>query len=302
MAIDELIERIRFMGNPSVIGLDPRLDLIPKHILSHAFDLFNQTLAAGAYAVLEFNKALIDELYDIVPAVKPQIAMYEIFGAEGIKSYIDTISYAKKKGLMVIGDIKRGDIASTADAYADSHLGRVKVGETEIEVYAEDFATLNPYLGEDSIEPFLRNCRNYSKGVFVLVKTSNPTSSQLQDLCVGRERLYEAVGNLVSDWGKDLIGKYGYSEVGAVVGATHPSVARSLRALMPHALFLAPGYGAQGAKAADIADGSIVNSSRGVIAAYQREPYNGIYEEEGFAKAARAAAKDMREDLKCLKT
>ncbi|MDR1644025.1 MAG: orotidine-5'-phosphate decarboxylase [Clostridiales bacterium] len=291
MAIDELVRRMRGLGNPSVIGLDPRLESMPRHLAENA-----KTLSEAADAILEFNKALIDELWDIVPAVKPQIAFYEAYGWQGIKAYIETVAYAKKKGLIVIGDIKRGDIASTAQAYAEAHLGPV---------YGEDFSTVNPYMGEDSLEPFIKVCKERSKGIFVLVKTSNPGSGQLQDLMVlsngVQMPLYESVGLMVKRLGEDLIGECGYSEIGAVTGVTHPAQAKRLRELMPRTLFLAPGYGAQGAKAIDIADGSIVNSSRGIIEAHTRSPYKERFGEAGFAKAARAAALDMREDLLCLR-
>ena len=201
---------------------------------------------AVAEAFLKFNKTIIDEIYDFVPAVKPQVAMYEQFGPEGIQAYIDTIKYAKEKGLIIIGDVKRSDIASTAQAYADGHIGRVKVEDESFEVYHEDSITLNPYLGYDSIEPYIKHCKDYDKGLFILVKTSNPNSGEIQDLEVGKEKLYERVGKLVSNWGEEVMGKRGYSHVGAVVGATHPEQAKRLRELMPHTFFLVPGYGAQG--------------------------------------------------------
>ena len=257
-------------------------------------------LKAAALAVRQFNFAIIDAIAEIVAAVKPQIAMYERFGADGIAAYADTISYAKQKGLIVIADIKRGDIASTAEAYADAHLGRVKVLDREYPVFDADFATINPYLGEDAVEPFINACRKYNKGIFVLVKTSNPFSGQIQDLPVNGAPLYEYVGKLVSKWGEGLIGEFGYSDAGAVVGATHPAQAKRLRELMPHTFFLAPGYGAQGAKASDLVKGSVVNSSRGIIAAYQRDPYKQRFSADQFAQAAAAAAGDMREELQYL--
>ncbi|MDR3238829.1 MAG: orotidine-5'-phosphate decarboxylase [Clostridiales bacterium] len=316
MTIDKLIEKMRKLRNPSVIGLDPRLDLIPEYILSRAKARYGETTKAAAEAIQYFNRGIIDAVSGIAPAVKPQIAFYEQYGAYGILSYIETVAYAKSKGMLVIGDIKRGDIASTADAYADAHLGLVKTWEMEHSVYGEDFVTINPYMGEDSIEPFLRNCREHKKGVFILVKTSNPGSGQIQDLPVINSNatdaiasasagepapLYETVASLVSQWGEELIGQYGYSAVGAVVGATHPEQARRLRELMPHTLFLAPGYGAQGAKASDLVDGSLVNSSRGIIGAWKQPLYRNRYRPEEYDKAARAAALDMREELSCLK-
>ncbi|MDR1914076.1 MAG: orotidine-5'-phosphate decarboxylase [Clostridiales bacterium] len=315
MAIDELIYRIKYLRNPSVVGLDPDLDFLPDCV----WDSDASDLTSASQAILRFNCEIIDAVYDIVPAVKPQIAMYERFGANGVNAYADTISYAKAKGLLIIADIKRGDIASTADAYADAHLGRVNIKGMRTPVFDVDFVTVNPYLGEDAVAPFIKSCRKYNKGVFVLVKTSNPGSGQIQDLQVLNQKvsdfkdsgskesdltksisLYEHVAALVSEWGRDLIGESGYSAVGAVVGATHPKQARRLREIMPHTFFLAPGYGAQGAKAADLVKGSIVNSSRGIIAAYKNPKYKDKFGPEQFAKAARAAVLEMREDLRCL--
>ncbi len=304
MIIDLLIDKIKEMNNPTVVGLDPRIDYVPKHIVEAAVKEFGETTEAAASAFLNFNKQLIDEIFDIVPAVKPQVAMYEQYGAAGMAAYIDTIAYAKSKGMVVIGDIKRGDIASTAEAYSDGHIGRVKLFGREHEIYQEDFITLSPYLGFDSIEPYLPNCKAYEKGLFILVKTSNPNSGEIQDLMVGEEKLYERMGRLVESWGKELIGKYSYSSIGAVVGATHKEQARRLRELMPNTFFLVPGYGAQGGAAEDLAVcfdknklGAIVNSSRGIIAAHQKAPYKNNFSELEFAKAARQAALDMREDL-----
>ncbi|MDR2650359.1 MAG: orotidine-5'-phosphate decarboxylase [Clostridiales bacterium] len=307
MAIDELIYRIRYLKNPSVAGLDPQLRFIPEcvwdqlNVRGGARPDEGNGLEAAASAIRLFNFAIIDAVANIVPAVKLQIAMYERFGADGIAAYADTISYAKRRGAMVIADIKRGDIDSTAEAYADAHLGRTEVRGRNYAVFDADFATINPYLGEDAVEPFIKACRSYGKGVFILVKTSNPMSGQIQDLPVNGAPLYEYVAGLVSKWGKDLIRESGYSEVGAVVGATHTSQAARLREIMPHTFFLAPGYGFQGAKAADIVKGSVVNSSRGIIAAYQKDPYKRRFTHEQFALAAAAAAADMREDLSCLK-
>ncbi len=304
MIIDKLIDKIIETHNPTVVGLDPRLDYIPEHILDKAFSEYGQTLKGAAKAFYMFNKGLIDELYDIVPAVKPQVAMYEQFGAEGIKAYIKTIKYAKKKGLIVIGDVKRSDIASTAEAYSDGHIGQVAVGNEKYTVYYEDFVTLNPYLGYDSIEPYMGNCKEFEKGMFVLVKTSNPNSGEIQDLLVDGAPIYEKVGELTAKWGSELIGRFGYSSVGAVVGATHPQQAARLREIMPNTFFLVPGYGAQGGKAEDLAVcfkqdglGAIVNSSRGIIAAYKGKAYKDDFGPRDFAKAARQAALDMKADL-----
>jgi orotidine-5'-phosphate decarboxylase len=229
--------------------------------------------------------------------------MYEQYGAEGIAAYIETVRHAKSKGLIVIGDIKRGDIASTADAYSDGHIGEVGIDGNMFDVFGTDFITINPYLGYDAVEPFLDNCKKYDRGLFVLVKTSNKRSGDIQDLVVGDKTVYETVGGFVADWGKEYIGKYGYSSVCAVVGATHPEQAERLREIMPNTFFLIPGYGAQGGTAEDLAVcfdgkglGGIVNSSRGITAAYKTEKYSG-FSEVNHAKAARQAALDMREDL-----
>lgn len=305
MIIDKLIEKIKETENPTVVGLDPRLSYVPKHIKEQCFEEFGKTPKAVAEAFFLFNKELIDATFDLIPAVKPQVAMYEMLGAEGIDSYIRTIKYAKEKDLVIIGDVKRGDIASTAKAYSDGHIGRIDVEGNKFEIYHEDFITLNPYLGWDSIEPYMANCKAYEKGMFVLVKTSNPNSGQLQDLDVGGKTLYQHVGELTNEWGKDLIGKYGYSSVGAVVGATHPEQARNLREIMPNTFFLVPGYGAQGGTAEDLSVcfdkdglGAIVNSSRGIIAAHQKKEYKEKYSEKEFALAARHAVLDMKADLR----
>lgn len=303
MIIDALIEKIKQTNNPTVVGLDPRLDYIPNHIKQKAYDEFGKTPSGAMQAFWQFNKAIIDEVYDIIPAVKPQVAMYEQYGAEGIACYIKTIAYAKEMGLIVIGDIKRSDIASTAEAYSDGHIGKAKIEENSFEIYREDFITLNPYLGWDSIEPYIQNCKDFQRGLFVLVKTSNPNSGQLQDLDIGGMHLYEKVGELTEQWGTDLMGKYGYSSVGAVVGATHPKQAQNLRQKMPHTFFLVPGYGAQGGTAEDLSVcfdkdgiGAIINSSRGIIAAYKNKKY-ADFSEQNFAKASRQAVIDMRDDL-----
>lgn len=304
MIIDRLIEKIKQTNNPTVVGLDPRLSYIPEHIKEEAYQKYAKTPMGAAEAFWQFNKAIIDAIYDLVPAVKPQIAMYEQFGPAGIACYIKTIAYAKEMGLIVIGDIKRSDIASTAEAYADGHIGNVTIAENAFEIYREDFITLNPYLGWDSIEPYMENCRNYERGLFILVKTSNPNSGQLQDLDVGGMTLYEKVGELTSQWGEPFMGEYGYSSVGAVVGATHPDQATALRKKMPHTFFLVPGYGAQGGTAEDLAVcfdqnglGAIINSSRGIIAAYKKPEYREKFSEKEFAQAARQAVITMRDDL-----
>lgn len=304
MIIDLLIEKIIETNNPTVVGLDPRLSYIPSFIKEEAYKKYGKTPAGAAEAFWQFNKSIIDAVYDLVPAVKPQIAMYEQYGVEGMECYIKTIAYAKEKGLVVIGDIKRSDITSTAEAYSKGHIGRAEVEEVAYEIYKEDMITLNPYLGWDSIEPYLSDCKEYEKGLFILVKTSNPNSGQLQDLDVGGMTLYEKVAELTEEWGQSLRGKYDYSSVGAVVGATHPKQAESLRKRMPHTFFLVPGYGAQGGTAEDLAVcfdekglGAIINSSRGIIAAYTKEKYATKYTEKEFAQASRQAVIDMRDDL-----
>lgn len=302
--IDKLILKIKEVLNPTVVGLDPQMDFIPAHIKEEMFGIYGYTSKAAAEAVLKYNMAIIDEIYDLIPAVKPQIAMYEQFGAEGIQAYINTAKYAREKGLVVIGDIKRGDIASTAKAYSNAHIGKVTIGKVSEEVFHSDFITVNPYLGYDGIEPYVEDCRENQKGIFVLVKTSNPNSGEIQDLITDGKPIYEVVGGLVSKWGESTIGKYGYSSVGAVVGATHKEQAKRLREIMPNTFFLVPGYGAQGGKAEDLAVcfdseglGAIVNSSRGIIAAYKNEKYKGDFSEQNFAKASRQAVIDMKEDI-----
>ncbi len=301
--IDTLVSKIKATNNPTVVGLDPRLNFVPSFIRDEAYDTYGKTPEGAAKAFLAFNKAIIDEVHDLIPAVKPQVAMYEQFGAVGIQAYIDTIAYAKAKGLVIVGDIKRSDIASTAENYSDGHIGRVTVEEEKFEIYKEDFITLNPYLGFDSIDPYMNNCETYDKGLFVLVKTSNPNSGEIQDIMVGNEHLYEYMGKLVAKWGDAYIGESGYSRIGAVVGATYPEQGSILRKHMPRTFFLVPGYGAQGATAEDLSGcfnsdglGAIVNSSRGIIAAYQKDVYKEFGEKD-FAKAARQAVLDMRDDL-----
>lgn len=301
--IDTLVSKIKGTNNPTVVGLDPRLNLVPSLIREEAYDQYGKTPEGAAKAFLAFNKAIIDEVHDLIPAVKPQVAMYEQFGAVGIQAFIDTIAYAKSKDLVIIGDIKRCDIASTAENYSDGHIGRVTVEEEKFEIYKEDFVTLNGYMGYDSIAPYMTNCETYDKGMFVLVKTSNPNSGEVQDIMVGQEHFYEYMGKLVAKWGEAYMGQSGYSRIGAVVGATYPEQGKKLRKLMPKTYFLVPGYGAQGATAEDLAGcfnkdglGAIVNSSRGIIAAYQKEAYKDFGEKD-FAKAARQAVIDMRDDL-----
>ena len=304
--IDQLIEKIEACQNPTVVGLDPRLSMIPEAIREEAYEKYGKTPEGAAEAFYLFNNEILDAVYDLIPAVKPQVAMYEMYGVPGLAAYIKTIAYAREKGLIVIGDIKRSDIASTAQAYADGHIGVAPVEGEKYEIYQEDFVTLNPYLGVESIEPYFKNMKDYNKGIFVLVKTSNPGSGQIQDLLAGPEDkpLYEIVGGLVEEWGSDFRGQYGYSDVGAVVGATHPEQGKRLREVLPHTFFLVPGYGAQGATAQDLRGcfdkegrGAIVNSSRGIIAAWQKEKYASAFRADQWAQASRQAVLDMKEDL-----
>lgn len=305
MIIDKLVAKIKQTNNPTVVGLDPRLDFIPQFIKDEAYEKYGKTPKGACEAFYLFNKKIIDSVYDLVPAVKPQIAMYEQFGKDGIECYINTCLYAKRKDLIVIGDIKRSDIASTAEAYSNGHIGQVAIEENSYHTYFSDFITLNPYLGYDSIEPYTDNCKNFNKGLFILVKTSNPNSGQIQDLTLDTgEKLYEKIGDLVSKWGESLIGESGYSSFGAVVGATHPNQAEALRKIMPNTYFLVPGYGAQGATAKELSVcfnkdglGAIVNSSRGIIAAYKTKAYQAKFNELEFDKASRQAVLDMKQDL-----
>lgn len=303
MIIDKLIDSIKAKGNPTVVGLDPRIEYIPKFIMEKKYAKYGVSLKAVSKGIFEFNKFIIDEIYDLIPAIKPQIAMYERYGIDGMKAYLKTIEYAKEKGLIIIGDIKRSDIASTAEAYSDGHIGRVEIMEKSFDVFKQDFITLNPYLGSDSITPFLKDCKQYEKGLFILAKTSNPNSAEIQDLIVDGIPLYEKIGYLIDTWGSELIGKNGYSEIGAVVGATHKEQAERLRKIMPKSFFLVPGYGAQGGKAEDLAVcfdknglGAIINSSRGIIANHLKEEFKGLGKD--FAKAARQAVIEMKEDLR----
>lgn len=303
--IDQLIERIEVTKHPIVVGLDPRLQYIPAFIKKEAFGQHGKSPQGAAAAILRFNQEIIDSIYDIVPAVKPQIALYEQYGAPGIEAYYETIAYARKRGLIVIGDIKRGDIASTAEAYAQGHLGEVEIEGTYHRGAEAHSVTLNPYLGYDAIEPFLQVCKQENRGLFILVKTSNPNSGQLQNLKVGERYLYEIVGELVRDWGKELMGSRGYSQVGAVVGATYPEEAAVLRKLMPHSFFLVPGYGAQGAKAEDLKGcfnrdglGALIASSRGIISAHLNPENQGRFREREFTVAIREATVTMGAEIR----
>lgn len=302
--INKLISKIQKTGAPIVVGLDPMMKFIPEYIKQRAFSEYGETLEGAAEAVWQYNKGIVDAVYDLIPAVKPQIAMYEQFGIPGLIAFKKTVDYCKEKDLVVIGDVKRGDIGSTSEAYAVGHLGRVQVGSSSYAGFDEDFATVNPYLGSDGVKPFLKVCSEEKKGIFVLVKTSNPSSGELQDRLSDGKPIYEIVGEQVAAWGAECMPESGdYSYVGAVVGATYPEQGKILRKVMPKTLILVPGYGAQGGKGADLVHffhedgmGAIINSSRGIIAAYQQEQYAG-YGEKGYADASRAAVLAMREDI-----
>ena len=275
--INKLIANIQKTNAPIVVGLDPMLNYIPKHVQEKAFKEYGETLEGAAEAIWQFNKEIVDHTSDLIPAVKPQIAMYEQFGIPGLMAYKKTVDYCKEKGLVVIGDIKRGDIGSTSAAYATGHVGKVQVGSKKYAGFDVDFVTLNPYMGSDSINPFIDACKEEKRGMFVLVKTSNPSSGEFQDQLVNGRPLYELVGEKVAEWGDGFMGD-SYSYVGAVVGATYPEMGKILRKIMPKAYILVPGYGAQGGQGKDLVHffnedglGAIVNSSRGIIAAYKQE-------------------------------
>ena len=296
--ISQLIEKIQKTKAPICVGLDPMLSYVPEHIVKKAFDAYGETLEGAAEAIWQYNKEIIDNTYDLIPAVKPQIAMYEQFGIEGLMVYKKTVDYCQEKGLVVIGDAKRGDIGSTSAAYATGHLGKVQVGSKSYSGFATDMLTVNPYLGTDGVKPFVDACNANDKGIFVLVKTSNPSSGEFQDKLIDGRPLYELVAEKVVEWGNmSMDGTY--SNVGAVVGATYPEMSKILRKLMPHTYFLVPGYGAQGGTAADLKHcfnedglGAIVNSSRGIIAAYRQEKYKQ-FGPEHFAEPSRKEVIEM---------
>lgn len=301
--INQLVANIKKTGAPIVVGLDPMLNYIPEQVQKKAFAEYGETLEGAAEAIWQFNKEIVDKTYDLIPAVKPQIAMYEQFGLPGLAAFKKTVDYCKEKGLVVIGDIKRGDIGSTSAAYAVGHIGKVKVGSKTYAPFDEDFVTVNPYLGSDGVNPFLDVCKEEKKGIFVLVKTSNPSSGEFQDQKIDGRPLYELVGEKVAAWGSEVMGDE-YSYVGAVVGATYPEMGKVLRKVMPKAYILVPGYGAQGGKGKDLVHffneeglGAIVNSSRGIIAAYKQEQY-AKFGAENFGDASRAAVETMIADIK----
>ena len=301
MAFDRLIDSIIRMQNPTVAGLDPKLDYVPASIKDACFEKYGKTLEGAAAALLAFNKAIIDEIYDIVPAIKPQAAYYEMYGWQGVKALAETIAYAQSKGMFVITDGKRNDIGTTMEAYATAHLGTTDIAGESVSAFGADALTVNGYLGTDGIKPLAQVCAAQDKGIFVLVKTSNPSSGELQDMKLENGvTVYEQMGRMCEGWGADLMGKYGYSAVGAVVGATYPEQLAEMREKAPHTFFLVPGYGAQGGGAQDAKNafdknglGAIINSSRGIMCAWKKQ---GLTEED-FAQAARTEALRMKEDI-----
>ena len=300
MSMDKLIEKIIQKKNPTVAGLDPKLEYVPEQIRSAFLPEFEDPLEGAAMAILEFNRGLIDALCDIVPAVKPQAAYYEMYGWQGVRTLWETIRYAREKGMYVITDGKRNDIGATMEAYAAAHLGSVSIEGKEIEPFGADALTVNGYLGTDGIAPLLKVCRAHDKGIFILAKTSNPSSGELQDRQIDGKPVYELMGEMCEQWGGDTVGRYGYSAVGAVVGATYPEQLAGLRAKLLHTFFLVPGYGAQGGGAKDVSCafdqnglGAVVNSSRGIMCAYQKQGADG----QDYAECARAEAIRMRDDI-----
>lgn len=300
-AIDQLIQKIKETNNPTVIGLDPRYDMLPNCIKQN----YTGSVKKICEGILEYNKALIDNVCDIIPAVKPQMAFYEAFGLDGIQCFQETCKYAKENNMIVIVDAKRGDIGSTAESYSSAYIGKTKVEDQLYGLDYIDFITVNAYFGTDCVKPFIEDCKKYNKGIFILVKTSNPSSGELQDLRLENGKtIYETMGNLVETWGTELIGENGYSSIAAVVGATYPEQLQTLREQMPHTFFLIPGYGAQGGKARDVALGfdhnglgGIINASRSLMCAYKSDRWKDQFFDEEFAKATRAEAIRMRDEL-----
>lgn len=305
MFIDKLISGIKKYNNPTVVGLDPKLEYIPADIREKAYKEFGTGFSGASVAIIQFNKRLIDAVSDIVPAVKPQLAYYEMYGLEGIRAFIETCSYARAKGMLVIADGKRNDIGTTAEAYSAAYLGRTTIESEESTVFDADALTVNPYLGYDGIKPFIDTCHQYGKGIFILVKTSNKSSGQLQDLVTqDGMHIYEKVAELVKEWGSTVIGDSGYSSIGAVVGATYPEQAKVLRRLMKKTYILVPGYGAQGGTAKDTVIsfnddglGAIINASRSIMCAWKSDKWSGKYNENAFDSAAREEAIRMRNEI-----
>ena len=301
MAFDRLIENIIEKQNPTVAGLDPKLDYVPASVKDACFAQYGKTLEGAAAALLAFNKAIIDQICDIVPAVKPQAAYYEMYGWQGVRALAETIAYAQQNGMFVMTDGKRNDIGTTMEAYATAHLGTTDVAGEAIDAFGADALTVNGYLGTDGIQPLVKICQEKDKGIFVLVKTSNPSSGELQDLkLTNGASVYEQMGRMCEQWGEALPGKYGYSGVGAVVGATYPEQLKEMREKAPHTFFLVPGYGAQGGGAQDAKNafdknglGAIINSSRGIMCAWKKQ---GLTEDD-FAAAARSEALRMKADI-----
>ena len=299
--IDQLIEKIKIMKNATVIGLDPRYEMLTKCVK----EKYPKTIEGVGQAIIEYNKTIIDAIYDIIPAIKPQVAFYEMYGIPGMQAFKETCEYAKQKGMFVIADIKRGDIGSTAQGYSNAYLGKTKIEENEQSLYDIDFVTVNPYMGTDCVKPFIDDCKKYNKGLFILVKTSNPSSGELQDVKLENgEEVYTRVAKYVEKWGEELRGEYNYSSISAVVGATYPEQLKELRKIAPHTFFLIPGYGAQGGKPQDIALGfdenglgGIVNASRSLMCAYKSDMWKDKFEEKDYAKATRAEAIRMKEEL-----
>ncbi len=296
----KLIEKIAQMQNPSVVGLDSLLDYIPQYIKDEKFEQYGNTFDAAAQAILEYNKAIIDEICDIVPAIKPQAAYYELYSWQGMWALCETVKYAQEKGMVVIMDGKRNDIGSTMQAYAKAHLGVTDLNGEAASAFGSDMLTVNGYLGSDGIEPLLPICDEKDRGIFVLVKTSNPSSGELQDQKIGDKSIYETMGGMCEQWGSKTENHYGYSRVGAVVGATYPEQLAEMRQKMPHTFFLVPGYGAQGGGAKDVAGafdanglGAVVNSSRAILTAWKKTGTDG----HDFAQQARKAALAMKEDI-----
>ena len=306
MSLDRLIKGTKEMNNPTVAGLDPKLDYIPEYIRQAAYEKYGKTLEGAAEALFEFNKGLIDALCDIVPAVKPQAAYYEMYGWQGVRALERTIAYAKSKGMFVITDGKRNDIGTTMEAYAKAHLGVTDVEGESFEAFGGDALTVNGYLGTDGVKPVINVCKDKDKGMFILVKTSNPSSGELQDRSIDDGlTIYRTMGNMCEKWGEELMGEYGYSGVGAVVGATYPEQLGELRKALPHTFFLVPGYGAQGGGAKDVAlafdengIGAVINSSRGIMCAWKKE--EGL-DPKDYAQAARREAIRMRDEINSVK-
>lgn len=300
MSFDMLQKKIIEKQNPTIAGLDARVEYVPEYILAKYTAQYGESLQAGVEAIYEFNRGLIDALCDVVPAVKPQSAYYENLGWRGMEMLEKTIQYARSKGLYVVADIKRGDIGATATAYSEGWLGKTVVGQSSFSTFDADCVTLNGYMGSDAITPFLKDCEKYDKCVFALVRTSNKSAVDLQDQMCGEKHIYEVMGELTEQWAGDFVGEYGYNRVGAVTGATYPEQIKTLRAQLPHTFFLVPGYGAQGGTAEDVqyafdanGRGAIVNSSRGIMCAWKKTGHNG----EDYQQAARDAAIAMREDI-----